>query len=400
MSKLEVFDSLNHMEPLLPSTERGRLGQLSKELMLQIGRLAGHVHSPVVRQEIGFLIREMNCYYSNLIEGHKTVPRDIERALREDFSNDPVKRENQLLSKAHIQVETQMLEKLRGEEIDVYSPEFICWLHQTFYKLLPDELRVAKRQDGNTFKIEPGKYRNYMVDVGRHTPPHFEKLPEFMDRFCEFYGRSRIFETNRLVAIAASHQRLAWIHPFGDGNGRVMRLYSHALLVHHGLDGDSLWTLSRGLARHKSKYYQTLENADQTRTSDYDGRGNLTDRGLAEFCIFFLETMLDQVEFMSSKLELPGLRQRVEKHFQFEMEHLGIYSEPLMKVVRALVDEGEFPRTKVQEITGRSEAYCTELIKKGLNEGLIKTPSPKGVLQISFPVKTLDSYFPRLFQDL
>ena len=113
-----------------------------------------------------------------------------------------------------------------------------------------------------------------------------------------------------------------------------------------------------------------------------------------------LETMLDQVKFMSSKLELPGLRQRVEKYFQFEMEHLGIYSEPLMKVVRALVDEGEFPRSKVQDITGRSEAYCTELIKKGLNEGLIKTPSPKGTLQITFPAKTLDSYFPRLFQDL
>ena len=400
MTNIKVFDSPNHMEPLLPSASRGRLGELSKELMVKIGRLIGCVHSPAVRKEIGFLIREMNCYYSNLIEGHKTIPRDIERALREDYSNDPVKRDNQLLSNAHIQVETQMHEKLHSEDVDVYSQDFICWLHGEFYNLLPEELRVAKHKDGKSFTIQPGEYRNYMVDIGRHTPPHFEKLKEFMERFCEFYGSPRIFETNRLVAIAASHQRLAWIHPFGDGNGRVMRLYSHALMVHHGLDGDSLWTLSRGLARRKSKYYQTLEVADQTRSSDYDGRGNLTDRGLAEFCIFFLETMLDQVEFMGSKLELPGLRQRVEKYFQFEMEHLGIYSEPLMKVVRVLVDEGEFPRSKVQDITGRSEAYCTDLIKKGLHEGLIKTPSPKGVLQITFPAKTLDSYFPRLFQDL
>ena len=158
--------------------------------------------------------------------------------------------------------------------------------------------------------------------------------------------------------------------------------------------------LSRGLARHKSKYYQTLDTADQPRTGDYDGRGNLTDQGLSEFCIFFLETMLDQLQFMGEKLELPGLRKRVEKYFQFEMDHLEQYSEPLMKVVRALVDEGEFPRSKVQEITGRSEAYCTELIKKALNEGLLKTPSPKGALQITFPAKILDSYFPRLFRDL
>lgn len=44
----------------------------------------------------------MNCYYSNLIEGHDTHPTDIERALKNDYSNDPRKRDLQLVAKAHI----------------------------------------------------------------------------------------------------------------------------------------------------------------------------------------------------------------------------------------------------------------------------------------------------------
>ncbi len=43
----------------------------------------------------------MNCYYSNLIEGHDTHPVDIERALRHDYSDDPRTRNLQLEAAAH-----------------------------------------------------------------------------------------------------------------------------------------------------------------------------------------------------------------------------------------------------------------------------------------------------------
>jgi Fic family protein len=89
--------------------------------------------------------------------------------------------------------------------------------------------------------------------------------------------------------IAAAHHRLAWIHPFGDGNGRVVRLHSHALLIRHGLAGHGLWTLSRGLARQRQRYYAALEAADRGRRNDLDGRGNLSDAALADFCVFFLD---------------------------------------------------------------------------------------------------------------
>jgi len=122
--------------------------------------------------------------------------------------------------------------------------------------------------------------------------------------------------------------------------------------------------------------------------------------GLAAFCQFFLETVLDQIQFMSGQLGLPALRTRVERYFQFETVHLKLYREELMRVVRTLIDEGEIPRTRVREITGKGATVSAEIIKLGLQEGLVDSPSPKGPLQPGFPPKILEFYFPQLFVDL
>ncbi|MEX1115291.1 MAG: Fic family protein [Akkermansiaceae bacterium] len=112
-----------------------------------------------------------------------------------------------------------------------------------------------------------------------------------MRHFASFYSDPGIPATDRLIVVAASHHRLAWIHPFGDGNGRVARLQSQAAMVRCGLDSDGLWTLSRGLARAKPAYFQHLQAADQQRANDFDGRGNLSDAALSRFCRFFLRWM-------------------------------------------------------------------------------------------------------------
>jgi Fic family protein len=388
------------MEPLLPKERVARLSGLTCEILQAAGRLTGQVHSPHVLERMADLIREMNCYYSNLIEGHKTIPRDIERAMKRDFSHDAAQRENQQLSLAHIAVEKLMAERLAGEAVDVYAPDFVCWLHREFYTRLPKSLHWAKTRGDQVYHVEPGQLRNFMVDVGRHTPPDFATLPQFMDRFRAFYGDEHILETNRLVVIAAAHHRLAWIHPFAEGNGRVVRLHSHALLTRHGLGGHGLWTLSRGLARHRQRYYAALEAADHGRRNDFDGRGNLSDAALADFCVFFLETILDQIQFMSGLLALPALRTRVERYFQFQALHLQRYREEIMRVVRTLVDEGAIPRARVREITGKAATVSAEIIKLGLEEGYFETPSPKGPLRPAFPAKVHEFYFPQLFLDL
>jgi Fic family protein len=388
------------MEPLLPKGQGRRLSELICEILKASGRLTGQVHSPLVLKMVADLVREMNCYYSNLIEGHKTIPRDIERAMKCDFSRDQTQHDNQQLSLAHIAVEKLMEERLAGESVDVYSPDFLCWLHREFYTRLPEPLHWAATKSGKRYRIQPGCLRDFMVDVGKHTPPDCAASPKFLNRFHSFYGDKQILETDRLVVIAAAHHRLAWIHPFGDGNGRVIRLQSHAQLAYHGIASHGLWTLSRGLARWRQRYYACLEAADQGRRGDLDGRGNLSDAALADFCVFFLETMLDQIKFMSELLGLPALRTRVERYFQFQALHLDRYREEIMRVTRTLVDEGEIPRSRVQEITGKAATVSAQITKRGLDEGYFETPSPKGPLRVAFPAKVHEFYFPQLFLDL
>ena len=397
---MDVYRQPSAMEPLLPKGQRVRLSELTCEILKASGRLTGQVHSPLVLQRVGDLVREMNCYYSNLIEGHKTIPRDIERAMKRDFSHDQTQHDNQQLSLAHIAVEKLMEDRLAEESVDVYSPDFLCWLHREFYTRLPEALHWATTKSGQRYQIQPGCLRDFMVEVGRHTPPDFAALPAFLNRFHAFYGDKQILETDRLVLIAAAHHRLAWIHPFGDGNGRVIRLQSHAQLIHHGIACHSLWTLSRGLARWRQRYYACLEAADQGRRGDLDGRGNLSDAALADFCVFLLETMLDQIQFMSGLLGLPELRTRVERYFQFQALHLERYRGELMSVARTLVDEGEIPRSRVQQIAGKGATVSAEITKLGLDEGYFETPSPKGPLRVAFPAKVHEFYFPQLFLDL
>src|SRR5690349_12376476 len=95
------MSNVSNMEPLLPAEGSSpHLVDLATELVAKSNLLAGRLH-PIVINSIGNLVRSMNCYYSNLIEGHDTHPIDIEKALADDFSYDVKKRELQQEAKAH-----------------------------------------------------------------------------------------------------------------------------------------------------------------------------------------------------------------------------------------------------------------------------------------------------------
>ncbi len=397
--KKELYTHPAAMEAVLPTGGKETLAELTCDIFSKAGALSTRIPSQVVRNRAAALVREMNSYYSNLIEGHKTLPRDIERALRQDFSQNPDQRANQQLNKAHIEVEELMLHRLQDEpELSIHSTEFICWLHGEFYRRLPPELHWSTDRSGKSYKIDPGALRDFEVDVGRHQPPHHQALPQLMRRFEQAYSSKEILATDQLAALASAHHRLTWIHPFGDGNGRVTRLYSHAWLVKGKLDSFGLWTLSRGLARERQTYFQQLSAADQTRRNDYDGRGNLSDRALSGFCLFILRTMLDQIEFMSHLFQFDVLAKRIEAYLQIERVDLPSKKrERLAKLLKAALIEGELERGRAGEILGMSESGARTIIRLALQEGLLDSPTEKGPLSLVFSSKTLESYFPKLY---
>lgn len=388
------------MEPMLPALDDPHLAELSRRIFIEGGALRASIPHAITRGQVACLVREMNSYYSNLIEGHKTLPRDIERALRNDYLDDAGMRLNQHLARAHIQVETEMEHRLASEPgLNVYGRDFLCWLHESFYRHLPEDAREGRTGSGHAYPVEIGAPRTFNVDVGAHTPPDYLQMGAFLQRFSDAYQSHSILETNRLSALAAAHHRLAWIHPFGDGNGRVARLQSHAALIRLGVDGDGLWTLSRGLARQRSEYYIRLAGADRTRENDLDGRGNLSARGLHAFCLFFMQTMLDQIAFMTRLLDTGKLLNRIADYIHRE-SGITQHRARLVRLLGALVREGSVTRGQVSDIVGLKPSAARQVISLALREGLAQSATPKGPLTIAFPAKVLDAYFPRLFLDL
>ncbi len=298
----EYIDSPSAMEPLFPLDDDRELEDCVADLLKKSSNLAGRINGEVAIS-IGKLVRSMNCYYSNLIEGHNTHPRDIDRALKKDYSADTKKRNLQLEAVAHIAVQ----EMIDTGDINhnIVSKEALCQIHKEFCTRLPDELLWVYNPDtGMRIRIDPGCLRHGEVKIGAHIPPLAPSLPQFMERFANAYDPLKLSQIKQVIAVAASHHRLLWIHPFYDGNGRVTRLFSHAYLKNINI-GNSLWSVSRGLARSSNNYKSLLMQADMVRQGDLDGRGNLSAKGLKAFCMFFLEVCIDQIEYMASILD-PG----------------------------------------------------------------------------------------------
>ena len=317
---------------------------------------------------------------------------DIERALAQDFSSDTNQRELQFEAKAHIEVQRA----IETGTTPVMSGAYLCWIHREFYTRLPASmLAIGNAQSTRTIEIIPGEWRTGDVVVGRHIPVSAPAIDSFITRFTTGYRLERLSQIEQVIAVAAAHHRLVWIHPFYDGNGRVARLFAHAMLREIGI-GTSLWSISRGLARDRDQYRAVLAQADAPRWNDLDGRGNLTMRGLQAFCEFFLGTCIDQVQFMRSCIEPSRLRDRIQGYVREEIaaHRLLPGSE---RVIIAVLQAGELERGRAAAATGYQERQGRKVLKSLLEAGLLTSDTPKGAVRMGFPSALLERYFPKLF---
>lgn len=354
---------------------------------------------PRTSRHLADLVRIMNTYYSNLIEGHDTRPRDIERALAQDFEKDEARRNLQLEAAAHVRVQAD-IDRMAAEDRlpEPASQAFIRDLHREFYLDAPEDmLRVTGA--GRSFLMSPGEWRaapQQDVAVGRHLPPSSEHVAAFMNYFEARYTFATMGKAERILAIPAAHHRFSFIHPFPDGNGRVGRLMSHAMAIEAGIGAHGLWSISRGLARgleSRADYKQMLDRADASRQNDVDGRGNLSEQALGEFVLWFLKVCLDQVTFMTSLFDLKTLGQRLRRLVE--------QSDTLKPEAAALLEEtllrGEIDRGEATRITGLPERTARRAMNDVIDAGLLASDTPKGAVSLRFPASALEILFPRLY---
>lgn len=384
----------HQFEPLMPADARmesllAKAHDLSRSATLLAGQR--------VPSELRALLRSMNSYYTNRIEGQHTRPQEIDQALRKDFSKDAKLAAKQRLAVAHIEAEAALEQQYRGLDCAraLYSADAVQVLHRELFGRMPVEDLLTDEGE----PIVPGQLRQREVQVGEHVAPAFVSVPVFLQRWGSYYGNVRRGEA-ALVAMACAHQRLGWVHPFVDGNGRVMRLHTHTLLSALGYTG-GLWSPLRGFARNTERYYALLADADSLRRGDLDGRGNLSEQALIAWADYVLDVCQDQVGFMAGMLDFETLAARLEACLVYEatVEQSGVRQESLRGLHYLFLSGEEIARGDFKAMLGMSDRGATDALGALVKRGLLKSDSPKGNVRFGLPQHALRFLFPRLWPE-
>ncbi len=186
-------------------------------------------------------------------------------------------------------------------------------------------------------------------------------------------------------------------HPFLDGNGRVARLVSHAMLLEI-LDADGIWSVAGGLARNVAAYKSHLANCDLPRHNDLDGRGNLSEEALAAFTRFFLEVCIDQVKFMEELVQPDRLRTRILMWTEEEIR-LGQLPAKSGNILEALLYRGELPRGDAANIVGTGDRQARRTVSALVDKDVLRSASVRAPLRLVFPAALASRWLPGLFPD-
>ena len=390
--------------PLLPQDNNGNIDpellSMAEELCIKSATLTGS-HAPQVLYGIKELLRKVNSYYSNQIESEGTHPIDIDKAARQEFSNDSKEKQLQQLSLVHIEVQ-KYIENYFTEGQTPYSRDFILDVHSELYSH-PDMahfLQIEDKENDTIIEMIPGKLRESNVRIGQHIAPNYTELSSLFNKYELLYRiPNHATQAKKIIYALASHHRLMWIHPFLDGNGRTARLVLDGIFTSMELGGYGLWNISRGLSRRSEDYKRYLALADMTRQGDLDGRGVLSTKAFISYIKFMLEVGLDQVNFMNKNLKMHSLHERIESYIRLSKEGL-FNTKPLPKYSELLFKEllmvGEVPRGKVMDIIHTKERTATTLIKELIQMDFLESNTPKSAIRLKFNAHFASYIFPEL----
>jgi Fic family protein len=309
---------LNLLNPGFDSPLVDVVTELEHLRRLQLG---GSTPAPVFFQlkEIFHMLESLG---SARIEGNHTTLADF---VESRLDPEPANPTDQLKEMANIEEAMNFIEEHFQPGQDL-SERFVRELHA----LTVDGL---EREGDET----PGMYRQKPVQISQseHLPPDMLKVPEYMAELVQFINQNHPAKYD-LMKVALAHHRFAWIHPFGNGNGRVVRLLTYALLIKYGFNvkaGGGVLNPTAVFCNDRDQYYAMLGKADTG-----------TNEGLETWCVYVLRGMLNELvkvdkltdaEYLMKKILAPALRYARERELVTSMEEQVLLHTAKMGVAKA-----------------------------------------------------------------
>lgn len=289
------------------------------------------------------------------IEGNRTtISEYIERKIEKN------ERSNERFSEiANVEAAMEFIEETIREGTE-FTHHFIKQLHQLVVGDLTGE--------GDR---TPGSYRSWNVEISKstHTPPDHIQVQSYMDELIEFINQDGADKYD-LLKTAIAHHRLTWVHPFGNGNGRVVRLLTYALMIKYGFnvkDGKII-NPTAVFCNDRDEYYERLSEADLG-----------TDESLLNWCDYVLSGILEEVtkvnklldfEFLYKNILVPTINLGIER---------GYLNKEEAKVLNIGILKQSFKANELDDsLKGLTSRQKTHLISKMKESGFIKPLKENG----------------------
>jgi Fic family protein len=247
----------------------------------------------------------------------------------------------------------------------------------------------------------PGAYRQIQVQIAQseHLPPEFIQVPQYMQELVAFINENHLPKYD-LIKVALAHHRFCWIHPFGNGNGRVVRLLTYALMIKYGFNvktGGRVLNPTAVFCNDRDHYYAMLAHGDTG-----------SPEGLETWCVYVLQGVLVELRkvdrltdfgYLSDKILAPALAYAKERQL-ITAQEAGILQIAAKNGVAKAVDlAGAMPamsaaqrtyqikklveRKMLQPIKDGARQYTIGFSNNYLMRGIIHALSDEGFIPAS-----------------
>jgi Fic family protein len=275
---------------LIEPTFKSPLTDLIIELdYLRKKPLSGSTH-PRVFFQLKHIFHTLESIGSARIEGNSTtIAEYIETKLSDVQYAPPSIREIQNIEKAMEFIENNVNEQ-------PINRAFVSEMH----KMIVDGLLPPPAGEGDA---TPGEYRksNLKINKSAHQPPDWIKVGDYMEELFAFVNNQDSPKYD-LLKVALAHHRFVWIHPFGNGNGRTVRLFTYAMLVKTGFNVNigRIINPTAVFCSNRNDYYNYLSEADKG-----------TEEGITKWVEYVLTGLKEEIEKIDRLLDYEYLKKEI-----------------------------------------------------------------------------------------